>query len=58
MKKARSLILFGVVLLLCFSKIQAQIYLEAIGGIKKLNNRYRWFRHVPTKVSPWIILEM
>jgi hypothetical protein len=37
MKKARSLILFGVISLLCFSQIQAQIYLEAIGGIKKLN---------------------
>jgi hypothetical protein len=37
MKKARSLILFGVILFSCFSKIQAQIYLEAVGGIKELN---------------------
>jgi hypothetical protein len=37
MKKARLLILFAVIILLCFSKIQAQIYLESVGGIKKLN---------------------
>jgi hypothetical protein len=29
--------LSGVILFSCFSKIQAQIYLEAIGGIKELN---------------------
>ncbi len=37
MKKARSLVLFGVILFSCFSRTQAQIYLEAIGGIKELN---------------------
>jgi len=37
MKKVRSLILFGVILFSCFSKVQAQLYLEAVGGIKELN---------------------
>ncbi len=37
MKEATSLILLGVILFSCFSKIQAQIYLDAIGGIKELN---------------------